>query len=1212
MATETPTTTWDVRVVAFDDATNILSYVPRWETIEFSDQLNGVGSGKITHDLSDPWFAQFELEQGESLLTGPFSLQIVRNNNPVFTFLIQDADASRIGTSQPVTISGPGIAAALEWAVVIPEDFSGQTLVGSITSGKPKFFDRLFPGYYHDARVATTGPLSSCVYAVGYAAALPGVGATLTKGTFGKINDENIDGVSTLFIGDRILVKNQANSAHNGIYWISDSGSSSSPWVLRRHARCDGSPIADLVVGNNCWVQQGQTHGYTAWTISNNSGFNDPIQVGSLNLTWSQNTTGTYTGIAAFWLLFEEAVTGYELYTAQSVFGNVNTSAGRGGVDFAVTWPLFIDTVIDTANGAVDSNGMVVQDGGAFNIPAGKNMLEVLGQITAQTATTWYVEPTGEIKIATTPFIGDNSYYDMPIGTDRTSGSAAKLFTLPMMSDADTKTQSGGRRTVVYGTNGLNLDRMISPQSVYYGIRESYFENSSSDTSTSVANITTSAMRKVDGGKLQVTAKINESYGYQAWIDFSVGDKVLVENTVGNYVEQIISAISSSISSSGETTIEVTFGEVFADVATDLYAAAGFGATSASELSVFSGQPSKDFLSAPTSTSVIAKTTGLSNRAIIKWETSESLKTASYDVTVIKKQQTYNSGTSLWEQVVREAISIERKNNVITVQTSVPHGYVLGNIIDVSDTALGFGGTGIPIISVPTSTTFLYINNGPDDTVISINPYLALISRVDELVTINVPATETVASVENLSTPGATYSYYVSPVNNDGLVGEPSEVNTFTASTEPYQLIGSSLQSSNWVSGTTGWRIKSDGTAEFNASVASSTLDIGGNDATSFHVDIDGNMWLGSATYASAPFKVSKDGLLASTKVGANITNATLDVGTGASSFHVDASGKMWLGSATYASAPFRVSETGVLLASSGTFSGELQTTTGKIANWTLSGGALLSADGKIKLASDASGSFIRATNSAGYYTILNGNGTIEVVNGGFGGVTIGGVTVKVEDAIMRSLTITGTSITSNVGSINLVGNVSLNSYSLSTSGDLYGYRAHVEEIGKASVTLRLRGNGISYPDATFGPGANNAMAVQWTGSAAFVVIDNVAGQYLGGAVFSDRRIKTNILEPSDDWTDKLLNQIKIWQFDKINPLDDEDMHLYGGHIGVIADEFRQVFPQYESSSLLADPDGADADKIRSVDYTFMAPALLLIAQKFDVRLRKIEARLGI
>ena len=1194
MATETLTTTWDVRVVAFDDATNILSYVPRWETVEFSEQLNGVGSGKITHDLSDPWFAEFELEHGEPLLTGPFSLQIVRNNNPVFTFLIQDADASRIGTNQPVTISGPGIAAALEWAVVIPEDFSGQTLIGSITSGKPKFFDRLFPGYYHDARVATTAPLSSCVYAAGYAVALPGVGATLTKGTFGKINDENIDGLSTLFIGDRILVKNQVNSAHNGIYWISDSGSTSSPWVLRRHARCDGSPIADLEVGNNCWVQQGQTQGYTAWKISSNSGFTDPTQVGSKNLTWSQNTTGTYTGIAAFWLLFQEAVTGYELYTSQSIFGNVNTSAGRGGVDFAVTWPLFIDSVIDAVDGAVDSNGMVVQDGGAFNIPAGKNMLEVLGQITAQTATTWYVGPTGEIKIATTPFIGDNAYYDMPIGTDRTSGSAAKLFTLPMMSDSDTKTQSGGRRTVVYGTNGLNLDRMISPESAYYGIRESYFENSSSDTSTSVANITTSAMRKVDGGKLQVTAKINESYGYQAWIDFAVGDKVLVENTVGNYVEQIISAISSSISSSGETTIEVTFGEVFADVATDLYAAAGFGSTSASELSVFSGQPSKDFLTAPTSTSVVAKTTGLSNRAIIKWETSESLKTASYDVTVIKKEQTYNSGSAQWVQVVREATGLERKNGVATVTTSVAHGYVAGNIVDVSDTATGFGGTGIPIISVPTSTTFLYNNNGPDDAVISINPYVALISRVDELVTVNVPGTETVASIENLSTPGATYSYYVSPVNNDGLVGQPSVVNTFTASTEPYQLIGTSLQSSNWVSGTTGWRIKSDGTAEFNASVASSTLDIGGSDATSFHVDIDGNMWLGASTYAAAPFKVSKDGLMTSTKSGASISNATLDVGSGATSFHVDATGQMWLGASTYAAAPFKVSAAGSMAATTGTFSG------------TINGGTI-----------DIGGS-----DSTSFHVDSSGNMWV-------GASTYASAPFKISAA----------GFVTSANGATFTGGLSSTSDASFAGGD--GYQSYVQndgrfqsiyagtlyaQMGTGGIGVRdgtymgsldgsgvyWKGNGIKYVDVPYGPGGHNAMALDWSGSDAFAVIDNVVLQYLGGGVVSDRRIKLNIAEPSHDWIDKLLNEVKIWQFDKINPLNDDDLHVYRGHIGVIADEFKEIFPQFESSILLADPNGADAEKIRSVDLSFMTPTLVLIAQKFDARLNEIEARLGI
>ena len=47
-------------------------------------------------------------------------------------------------------------------------------------------------------------------------------------------------------------------------------------------------------------------------------------------------------------------------------------------------------------------------------------------------------------------------------------------------------------------------------------------------------------------------------------------------------------------------------------------------------------------------------------------------------------------------------------------------------------------------------------------------------------------------------------------------------------------------------------------------------LDVGGSDASSFHVDTDGNMWLGAATYASAPFKVSKAGALTATSVAAS------------------------------------------------------------------------------------------------------------------------------------------------------------------------------------------------------------------------------------------------------------------------------------------------------------------------------------------------------
>ena len=159
---------------------------------------------------------------------------------------------------------------------------------------------------------------------------------------------------------------------------------------------------------------------------------------------------------------------------------------------------------------------------------------------------------------------------------------------------------------------------------------------------------------------------------------------------------------------------------------------------------------------------------------------------------------------------------------------------------------------------------------------------------------------------------------------------------------------------------------------------------------------------------------------------------------------------------------------------------------------------------------------------------------------------------------------------------------------------------------------LYTAGIGISYQGAGFGPGNNNFMALQWTGTQAFAVIDNVAGQYLGGATFSDRRYKLNIAEPDPDWTDKILNQLKIWQFNKVNPLDDEDLHLYPLEIGVIADEYKQVFPQWESSILLADPDGDDAHKVRSVNYTGLIPGLVLIAQTFKKEIDELKQRIAL
>jgi hypothetical protein len=67
-----------------------------------------------------------------------------------------------------------------------------------------------------------------------------------------------------------------------------------------------------------------------------------------------------------------------------------------------------------------------------------------------------------------------------------------------------------------------------------------------------------------------------------------------------------------------------------------------------------------------------------------------------------------------------------------------------------------------------------------------------------------------------------------------------------------------------------------------SGNISASTIDIGGSDATSFHVDIDGNLWSGAATFATAPFSVSNDGDVTAKKVIASnlvLYEAVVDAG---------------------------------------------------------------------------------------------------------------------------------------------------------------------------------------------------------------------------------------------------------------------------------------------------------------------------------------------
>jgi len=165
------------------------------------------------------------------------------------------------------------------------------------------------------------------------------------------------------------------------------------------------------------------------------------------------------------------------------------------------------------------------------------------------------------------------------------------------------------------------------------------------------------------------------------------------------------------------------------------------------------------------------------------------------------------------------------------------------------------------------------------------------------------------------------------------------------------------LQSTNYVADTSGWQILTSGDVEFqnatiNGTVTSAVGNIGGftlgstsftagDGTTKVSLSTADGIHLGDNTFSSAPFRVSPAGALTATSATItgeiNATSGTLSssiaIGAGNSIFKADSNG-IYLGNATFASAPFRVTPAGDVTATSVNLTGTIDAST----NFTFSG----------------------------------------------------------------------------------------------------------------------------------------------------------------------------------------------------------------------------------------------------------------------------------
>ena len=211
--------------------------------------------------------------------------------------------------------------------------------------------------FHQSVRLATAAALPTNTYNNGSS----GVGATLTANANGALS---IDGV-TAVVGNRILVKNEAASANNGIYTVTQVGDGSTPYILTRATDFDssGSGVDQIDAGDFFIVTAGATQSNTSWVQQTPL----PITVGTTGLVFTQFaapvTYSAGTGLSLAGTVFSITNTGLTASTygsASSVpviaFNAQGQATGVTNTSIAISGSQITSGTVAVANGGTGAS----------------------------------------------------------------------------------------------------------------------------------------------------------------------------------------------------------------------------------------------------------------------------------------------------------------------------------------------------------------------------------------------------------------------------------------------------------------------------------------------------------------------------------------------------------------------------------------------------------------------------------------------------------------------------------------------------------------------------------------------------------------------------------------------------------------------------------------------------------------------------------------
>ena len=210
-------------------------------------------------------------------------------------------------------------------------------------------------------RVATNGSLPASTYFNG----VDGVGAKITAVADAALT---IDGVA-LANGDRVLIKDQATDAHNGIYVVTEAGNGVTEFELTRCATCD-QPLEFTSAA--VFVNEGATYAFTAWTQTETV-----VTVGTSDVLWSQFLNNSYTagngldlnGGNTFDINFNTLATGDGLGVGNNGSTLKAVNGGTGQFEYVVGDILFASSTTSLSRLAAVAIGSCLVSAGVGTAP---------------------------------------------------------------------------------------------------------------------------------------------------------------------------------------------------------------------------------------------------------------------------------------------------------------------------------------------------------------------------------------------------------------------------------------------------------------------------------------------------------------------------------------------------------------------------------------------------------------------------------------------------------------------------------------------------------------------------------------------------------------------------------------------------------------------------------------------------------------------------